>query len=102
MLGIYLFIFSALLQADAKPLPELKAVLADFRRNLHTDDVLLSQYTYTEQRTHVKLNSDGEPQRKDINVYQVTRGSHGANYRKLISNNGKLAKTSKPEKLRDN
>ncbi len=100
MLAIYLLIFSALLQADVKPLPELKALLADFRRNLHTDDVLLSQYTYTEKRTHVELKSDGEPQKTDTNLYQITRGSDGAIYRKLISTNGKPAKAAKPERLR--
>ena len=99
MFGIYLFIFSALLQADAKPLPELKTLLADFQRNLHTDDVLLSQYTYTEKRTHIELKSDGEPQKKETDVYQITRGSDGAIYRKLISNNDKPVKAAKPEKV---
>ncbi len=99
MFGIYLFIFAALLQADAKPLPELKTLLADFQKNLHTDDVLLSQYTYTEKRTHIELKSNGEPQKKETDVYQITRGSDGAIYRKLISNNDTPVKAAKPEKV---
>src|SRR5262249_39290937 len=102
MFGVYLFIASALLQADVRPLPELAAFIADFRANLHTDDVLLSQYTYTEKRTHIELSSDRVPQRTQTDVYQITRGSDGAIYRQLVSTDGKDVKASKPEKVRDN
>src|SRR5215471_4974327 len=98
MFGVYLLIVSALLQADARPLPELELFLADFRANLHTDDVLLSQYTYTEKRTHIELSSDRTPQKTETHVYQITRGSDGAVYRKLVSTDGKDVKAAKPEK----
>src|SRR5215831_7583478 len=101
MFGVYLFIVSALLQADVRPLPELATFLADFRATLHTDDVLLSQYTYTEKRTHIELGSDGAPGRTQTDVYQITRGSDGAIYRKLVSTDGKAVKAAKPEKVRD-
>ena len=101
MFGVYLFIASALLQADVRPLPELATFLADFRANLHTDDVLLSQYTYTEKRTHIELGSDGTPGKTQTNVYQITRASDGAIYRKLVSTDGKAVKAAKPEKVRD-
>ena len=102
MFGVYLFIVSLLLQADVRPLPELATFLADFRANLHTDDVLLSQYTYTEKRTDIELSSDGVPEKTETHVYQITRGSDGAIYRTLVSTDGKDVKASKPEKVRDN
>src|SRR5215831_15524620 len=99
MFGVYLFIVSALLQADARPLPELELFLADFRANLHTDDVLLSQYTYSEKRTHVELSSNEEPKKTETYIYQVTRGSDGTVYRRLISKDGAEVRSSKQEKV---
>src|SRR5215467_6139233 len=100
MYGILLFIVSALLQADARPLPELNTFLDDFRANLHTDDVLLSRYTYTEKQTHIELRSDGNPKKTQTDVYEITRGSDGTVYRKLVSSDGKAVKAAKPEKAK--
>jgi hypothetical protein len=57
MLRVGLLLFALAAQEEAKPLPELHSFLADFRRSLHTDDLLLSDYTYTEKRTSVQLET---------------------------------------------
>jgi hypothetical protein len=57
MLRVGLLLFALAAQEEAKPLPELHSFLADFRRSLHTDDLLLSDYTYTEKRTSVLLET---------------------------------------------
>lgn len=101
MLAHLALVLSLLLQADAGPLPDLDSFLREFRNTLHTDNVLLSQYTYTERRTHIDVDSDGREEKKDAFVYQVTRGSDsGALYRTLLSKNGKPVQGAKPEKIR--
>ena len=47
MLRVCLLLLAFALQEVPKPLPELQPFLADFRKTLHTDDLLLSDYTYT-------------------------------------------------------
>jgi hypothetical protein len=46
MLRVGLLLLALAVQEEAKPLPELHSFLAEFRRSLHTDDLLLSDYTY--------------------------------------------------------
>lgn len=94
---ICLLCVGLLIQADSNPLPELKQFLADFRKTLHTDDVLLSEYTYTETRTHTQLESDGTPGKKGTEVYQITRGPDGAIYRQLVSKNDVPVSPGKPQ-----
>ena len=61
MLHVGLLLLALAGQDEAKPLPELQTFLADFRRSLHTDDLLLSDYTYTEKRTSIELDSNRKP-----------------------------------------
>jgi len=76
-------------QGDAQPLPDLKTFLAEFRKTLHTNNLLLSQYTYTETETHIQLDSSGKPKNKEIKIYQVLRGPEPDDeYRRLISKDG--------------
>jgi hypothetical protein len=98
MLLIFLLLVSPFVQTTSQPLPELQSFLADFRKTLHTDELLLSQYTYTEKRTHVELASNGKANSTETDVYQITRGSDGAVYRQMISKNGAPVKGLKPEK----
>jgi hypothetical protein len=99
MFGIYLLAVTLFAQVEARALPELKPFLDEFRKNLHTDDVLLSQYTYSEKRTHVELSSNEEPKKTETYIYQVTRGSDGTVYRRLVSKDGAEVRSSKPEKV---
>jgi hypothetical protein len=71
MLRVGLLLLALAVQEEAKPLPELHSFLAEFRRSLHTDDLLLSDYTYTEKRTSVQLDSNRSPKKTEVNVYQI-------------------------------
>src|SRR5262245_47541552 len=82
-------LLSSFAQGDAQPLPDLKTFLAEFRKTLHTNNLLLSQYTYTETETHIQLDSSGKPKNKEIKIYQVLRGPEPDDeYRRLISKDG--------------
>src|SRR5258708_29604060 len=86
-------------QDEPKALPELNFLLAEVRKTLHPDDVLLSQYTYTEKLTDTEIGSDGKPKKTDVDVYQVTRETgSGQVYRRLVSRNGEAVNSAKPEK----
>jgi hypothetical protein len=96
---IGLLLLSLLGQDDTKPLPELKAFLAEFRKTLHTNNLLLSQYTYTERETRVELDSGGKPKKTEVKVYQILRGSEPEDiYRRLLSKNGKPVDPKELEK----
>jgi len=87
-------------QQDARPLPELKTFLAEARQKLHPDEVLLSKYTYTERITEIAIGSDGGSRKTEVSVYEVTRDlSSRQAYRRLVSKNGLLVNSSKPEKV---
>lgn len=74
---------------DPKPLPELKTFLAEFRKTLHSDNLLLSEYTYTEKRTSIQLDSEQNPKKTEVNVYEVFPGSPDRpRYRRHIVKNG--------------
>ena len=75
MLRLVWLLVIALAQDGPKPLPELRPFLAEFRKTLHSDDVLLSQYTFTRKETLVRLDSDQKPTDTKVNVYQVFPGS---------------------------
>src|SRR5215831_13236486 len=100
MLGLYLLLVSSFVQTTPQPLPELKPFLADFRKTLHTDELLLNQYTYTEKQTHIELDPDDKPTSTNVDTYQITRGSDGTLYRRLVSKNGTAVKSAKAQKER--
>ena len=89
MLRVGLLLLALARQEEAKPLPELHSFLADFRRSLHTDDVLLGDYTYTEKRTSIQLDSNGKPKKTEVNVYQIFPGTcERPGYRRQVVKNG--------------
>src|SRR5215472_4797250 len=75
MLRVGLLLLALAGQDESKPLPELQTFLADFRWSLHTDDLLLSDYTYTEKRTSIELDSNRKPKKTDVNVFQIFPGT---------------------------
>src|SRR5437868_1021591 len=99
MLAMYLVYAGLLIQTGSRPLPDAKQFVSEFRATLHTDDVLLSQYTYTEKRTHIELASDDKAKTTETDIYQVTRGSDGAIYRRLVSKNGEAVQSAKVERV---
>jgi hypothetical protein len=90
MLALYLVAAFFFVQDEQKPLPEVKPFLAELRKTLHTDSLLLSQYTYTDKRTEMELDSKGTPKKTETSAFQVFPGSpeHVA-YRRQIVRNGK-------------
>src|SRR6185295_12544491 len=57
---------------------------------LHTDAMLLSQYTYTEKRTMTFLDSDKKPKKTEVNVFEVfPRSPERIGYQRQIVKNGK-------------
>lgn len=90
MLSICLVAVVLFVQDQPTPLPELKPFLAELRKNLHSDNELLSQYTYTEKRTVIRLDSNQKPQKTEVNVFEVIPGSPArVGYRRQIVKDGK-------------
>jgi len=51
MLALCLWVLALSQLELQKPLPEMGPFLAEFRKTLHLDEKLLSQYTYTQTET---------------------------------------------------
>ena len=105
LLGVFAVVPS--LQAQEKPLPDPASFIAEFRKTLHTDDKLLSQYTYNHKETRFSLDSKGKVKKTEVNVYQVFRDQEEwKTYRRQIIKNGvpvsekELAKQDREEKER--
>jgi hypothetical protein len=95
------------LPQEEKPLPDAATFLSEFRKTLHSDDTLLSQYTYTEKETEITLDSDGKPKKTETNVFQVIHGAEEwQTYRRQLVKNGialsekELGKVDREEKDR--
>ena len=89
MLQFCLLLFSMWLPQNDKPLPEPRAFMAEFRKTLHSDNRLLSQYTYTEKETEITLDSSGKAKKTEINVHQMIHGAEEwQTYRRQIVKNG--------------
>lgn len=90
MLRICVVLVSLAVQDEPKPLPELQPFLAEFRKTLHSDSLLLSQYTYTEKETVVTLDSDQKPKKTEVNVFEVYPNPEDwREYRRQIVKDGK-------------
>jgi hypothetical protein len=77
------------LRAQEKPLPELDVVLKSFRKTLHTDRALLSQYTYLEKNTEKRLDKKGAVSKTEIEVREVYPSiEEDLTYVRVISRNG--------------
>jgi len=95
------------LQAQEKPLPELSSFISEFRKTLHSDDKLLSQYTYTEKETSNTLDSNGKVKKTEVNEFQIFNAEEDwKSYRRQIVKNGvpvsekELEKKDREEKER--
>jgi hypothetical protein len=98
MFSLCLIAAFLLAEDQPKPLPELKSFLEEVRKTLHTDRHLLSQYTYTEKRTSMVLDSTKTPKKTDVSVFEVFPGSpERAGYRRRIVKDGMPLS---PEELR--
>ena len=69
MKQLCLMLLMLLPQVQEKPLPEPASFMAEFRKTLHSDDKLLSQYTYIQKVTRITLDSNGKAGKTEINAY---------------------------------
>ena len=82
----------AVFAADAPPapLPEARPFLEAVRERLHTDETLLSAYTFTEKNVQTKLDAKGKVKSTKTEVYEVYPSSKpGRIYRRLVMVDGK-------------
>jgi hypothetical protein len=105
LLGPFLHVLP--LQAQEKPLPDPASFISEFRKTLHSDGKLLSQYTYTEKETSDTLDSKGNVKKSEINVFQVFNAEEDwKSYSRQIVKNGvpvsekELEKKDREEKER--
>jgi hypothetical protein len=72
-----------------RPLPELGLFLEDVRRNLHSDETLLDQYTFTEKHTERQLDARGSVKKVTTETYEVYPSLEpGHTYRRLVEKDG--------------
>jgi hypothetical protein len=85
-------------QAPAKPLPELNSFLQGIRKNLHSDRLLLSRYTYIEKDADRHVDKEGQVRKTEEAVYEVYPSvEERLTYRRLISKNGNPVKAEELE-----
>jgi hypothetical protein len=90
--AIGVLLSAAICQAAAqeRPLPEAEAFLAKARAQLQTDRQLLSQYTYRERETKIRLSKFGTLTTGPVQVFEVYPGLEPDDtYRRLIEVDGK-------------
>jgi hypothetical protein len=75
--------------ADDRPLPELNAFRIQVRSHMRTDQQLLSQYTYQEERSDIHVSRLGKVATGPVDVYQVYPGNGVLpTYRRLMAVDG--------------
>jgi len=75
--------------AQDRPLPDLESFLKELRKTLHTDRVLLSQYTYLDKRTEHSLDKKGRVTKTEVEVREMYPSlEQDLGYTRLISRNG--------------
>ena len=76
--------------AGERPLPELAPFLQEVRERLHSDEVLLDQYTFTEKHTERELDARGGVRKVKTETYEVYPSLEpGHTYRRLVEKNGR-------------
>ncbi len=77
--------------AAEKPLPDLAPFLQEVRAHLHSDEVLLDQYTFTEKHTERELDPRGGVRKVKTETYEVYPSLEpGHTYRRLVEKNGRI------------
>lgn len=76
--------------AQARPMPDPEAFLAEVRARLQTDQALQSSYSYTETRREVKLDGNGRPAGESVKVFENSPGLPGERrWERLIEEDGR-------------
>ena len=76
--------------AAERPLPELRPLLEEIRANLHSDEYLLDQYTFTEKHIERQLDGKGGVSKVKTETFEVYPSLEpGHTYRRLVEKDGK-------------
>jgi hypothetical protein len=85
--------------AQEKPLPDLESLLKGLRKTLHSDRVLLSQYTYAQKNTEKRLDKSGRVSKTEVEVFEMYPSlEEDLSYARLISKDGKPVDPEELEK----
>ena len=89
-IGLALFVASATLAAQDRPLPDQESFLKETRKHLQTDSALQSSYVYVETRREQKLDKQGRIREESIKVFESHPGLPGeARWERRIAENGR-------------
>ena len=85
------------------PLPDVREFFDEVRQNLHTDEYLLDQYTFTERRIERRFDAKGNVTKETHEVCEVYPSARPRRtYRKIIERNGqRLSEKELAEQDRD-
>src|SRR5262245_43263859 len=75
MLQTFLLLLILTVQDLSRPLPDHQSFMAEARKRMRTDSQLLGQYTYTLKRTSIQVDSNGKPNKTDVDIFEVFPGS---------------------------
>lgn len=86
-----------------RPLPDVRTFLDEVRRNLHSDEYLLEQYTFTERRIERRFDAKGGVKKETHEVCEVYPSARPRRtYRKVVERNGRrLSEKELAEQDRD-
>ena len=88
-----------LTRAQDKPLPDLEPFLKELRKTLHSDRVLLSQYTYLQKSTENSLDKTGRVTKTEVEISQIYPSlEENLSYERLIVKDGKPTDPKELEK----
>ena len=80
---------AAAAHSQEPPLPDPQAFLARSFKNLRSNDLVRSAYTYQEQETRYSYGPDGEVTRTRVRIYEVLPSPEPElTYRRLVSEDG--------------
>lgn len=75
---------------SSRPLPDARSFLESVRDSLHSDQILLSEYTFMEKHFETRLDSKGNARSTKTELYEVYPSTKpGRIYRRLVEVNGK-------------
>jgi hypothetical protein len=86
-------------EEPGKSLPDLRPFLEDVRQRLRSDELLLSQYTFTERHVERHLDSRGGIKKTTSEIFEVYPSLEpGHTYRKLVIRDGRPLDASEMDK----
>ena len=89
LLSVVLLLPVAPLAQDARPLPDRASFLAETRKHLRSNDLVLSQYVFRQTDTRISRDFAGRPEETNVRVYDVYPAADPSlRYRRLMLENG--------------